>query len=154
MNKCKSLKFLIIIWDVFKAEAKLPPERTALTELFWCIAATSCSYQIIVYTVQMSIWRNCQISLDDSPTNFSLKFSNFDIWHRPALTNWSINISPQKKQLKINNKHSTNKEGAKMDITLKDHKPINEEGNFKTRPLSNCKGSMTCLLYTSDAADE
>ncbi len=39
--------------------------------------------------------------------------------------------------------NSTYKTGAKMDITVKDHKPRDEDGNLKTRPLSNCIGSIT-----------
>ena len=32
---------------------------------------------------------------------------------------------------------------AKLDITLKDHKARDAEGNYRTRPLSNCKGSTS-----------
>ena len=30
-----------------------------------------------------------------------------------------------------------------MGLTIKDHKPVDDEGLPKTRPLSNCKGSMS-----------
>ena len=39
--------------------------------------------------------------------------------------------------------HSSNKNGAKIDITIKDHKNKDENDDYKTRPLSNCKGSIS-----------
>ena len=33
--------------------------------------------------------------------------------------------------------------GAKLSIIIKDHKDKDKEGNFKTRPVSNCIGSIS-----------
>ena len=37
---------------------------------------------------------------------------------------------------------STNNRAAKLEITLKDHKPIDKDGNFSFRPLSNLIGTI------------
>ena len=39
--------------------------------------------------------------------------------------------------------NSTNRESAKLDLTLKDHKERDQAGNLKTHPLSNFKGSIS-----------
>ena len=39
--------------------------------------------------------------------------------------------------------NSTYAHGAKFGLTFKDHKPKNEDGSMKTRPLSNCIGSIS-----------
>ena len=38
---------------------------------------------------------------------------------------------------------STNQGGAKLDIYVKDHKHLTSEGLYKTRPVSNCIGSIS-----------
>ena len=38
---------------------------------------------------------------------------------------------------------STNQHGASLDVYAKDHKVLGEDGLMKTRPLSNCIGSIS-----------
>ena len=39
--------------------------------------------------------------------------------------------------------HSANQHGAGLDVFAKDHKKLNEDGTYKSRPLSNCIGSIS-----------
>ena len=38
---------------------------------------------------------------------------------------------------------STNQEGAKISLTIKDHKPRDAQGHMKTRPIFNCRDSIS-----------